>query len=446
MGTGVAGRVASSGETAVLEAGQQADTLGRAQAGYPPGRLLGVPLKAAGKVLGVLVVCDDEESGSFSQDDQRLVSLFADQAALALENARLYTASLRELGEKRRAEQALRNSEERHRRLFEDSPVSLWEEDFSELKVWLDGLRAAGIEDLPKYLSERQDELERCAGMVRVVDVNRTTLELFGAETKAELLGGLSRILTPQSYRLFSEEVLALAAGQTLYHGESINRTLSGVPIDVAIRVSVAPGHEDSWSKVIVSIMDITQQKRTADRLRYLSTHDMLTGLHNRAFFEEEAARLEREGRFPLSVIVADVDGLKVANDTCGHASGDELLKRAAVVLRAAFRAEDLVARIGGDEFAVLLPGVDEHAAAEALRRVRRHVDAGEVDAAGLLLSLSVGVATADAGAGFAGAFTAADAHMYADKEQRRSRRQAGANGTPVAPDDHQPSPSEGDS
>lgn len=435
MGTGIAGRVAASGEPMVLEAGREGDAPGRAEAGYAPGRLLGVPLRAGGNVRGVLVVCDDEKSGVFRPDDQRLVSLFADQAAIALENARLYAAAQRELGEKRRAEEALRDSEGRYRRLFEDSPVSLWEEDFSDLKRWLDGLRASGVDDLAAYLSEHQDELARCAGMVRIVDVNRTTLDLFGAETKAELLGDLSRLLTPQSSAQFAKEVLALASGQTLYEGESVNRTLSGAPIDVAMRVSVAPGHEDSWSKVIVSLLDITEQKRTADRLRYLSTHDVLTGLHNRAFFEEEAARMERERRYPLSVVVADVDGLKVANDRFGHASGDELLRKAAAVLRAAFRSEDLVARVGGDEFAVLLPGVDEQAAAEALLRVRRQADSREGDVDGLPLSLSAGVATADESAGFAGALTMADARMYAEKKRRRSRRQAGPAGATVTAD-----------
>lgn len=439
LGAGVAGRVALSGEPAVFEAGEGASAVGRAEAGYPRGRLLGVPLRAAGKVLGVLVVCDGEGSGSFSYDDLRLVSLFADQAAIALENARLYAATQRELGERRRAEEALRNSEDRYRRLFEDSPVSLWEEDFSELKRWLDGLRAKGIEDLPQYLSERMDELERCASMVRIVDVNRATLDLYAGESKADLVGHLGRLFTPQSYRSFAEEVLALAAGQTQYQGESVNRTLSGASIDVALRTSVAPGHEDTWSKVIVSIMDITQQKKTADRLRYISTHDVLTGLHNRAYFEEEAARIERERRYPLSVIMADVDGLKVTNDTLGHAAGDELLKRAAAVLRAAFRVEDLVARVGGDEFGVLLPGADEHAAADAIRRVRRHADAEKDDAEGAPLSLSIGVATADRANTFAGALTEADARMYADKEQRRLRRQQVSGEAVAPPNGHDP-------
>ena len=116
------------------------------------------------------------------------------------------------------------------------------------------------------------------------------------------------------------------------------------------------PGTRPTWSKVIVSVVDITQQKRAEDRLRFLSTHDVLTGLYNRAFFEEETTRMERGRHYPISVLMVDVDHLKITNDRRGHAAGDSLLRRAAAVLRAAFRTEDVVARIGGDEFAVLLP------------------------------------------------------------------------------------------
>ena len=136
---------------------------------------------------------------------------------------------------------------------------------------------------------------------------------------------------------------------------------------------------------------------------------------------------MERGRHYPISVLMVDVDGLKDTNDRRGHAGGDSLLRRTAAVLRAAFRAEDVVARVGGDEFAVLLPSVDAGAAAEAVGRLKAALTAHNRDRDGVPLSLSMGVATAQKGSGLAAALTTADALMYRDKEVRRAERVATA-------------------
>src|SRR5205085_12588441 len=126
-----------------------------------------------------------------------------------------------------------------------------------------------------------------------------------------------------------------------------------------------------TYEHVLVSIEDITARKQAEDYLKYLGTHDVLTGLYNRAYFAEELARLGRGRRFPVSMIMADLNGLKEVNDSLGHAEGDKLIRRAAEVLQASVRAEDLVTRTGGDEFAIILPATTAEAAAEAVLRVQ---------------------------------------------------------------------------
>jgi diguanylate cyclase (GGDEF)-like protein len=157
-------------------------------------------------------------------------------------------------------------------------------------------------------------------------------------------------------------------------------------------------------------------RKWAEEKLWYLSSHDALTGLYNRTYFDGEMARLERGRQFPVSIVIADVDGLKATNDSQGHAAGDELLRRAAEVLREAFRAEDVIARTGGDEFAVLMPGTDASAAEKASARVRENVTTHNRHHPQCPLSLSVGVATGDKGCSLAGILKEADKCMYQEK------------------------------
>jgi len=171
---------------------------------------------------------------------------------------------------------------------------------------------------------------------------------------------------------------------------------------------------------------DITARREAEVQLRHVSTHDMLTGLYNRAFFDEELGRLARSRQFPASIIMADVDGLKAVNDSRGHEAGDRLLMAAARIFRDAFRAEDMVARIGGDEFAVLLPETEEEAAAEAVARIRKCQDAANAAGGGSVVSISLGAATARGEEELRDALRLSDERMYADKFARKGTPAAG--------------------
>ncbi|WP_276662265.1 sensor domain-containing diguanylate cyclase [Syntrophomonas wolfei] len=109
-----------------------------------------------------------------------------------------------------------------------------------------------------------------------------------------------------------------------------------------------------SGDHVFVIIRNVTERRIMEDQLRYLSMHDALTGLYNRSYFKLETAHLEKLSHRPIGLIVGDIDGLKLVNDTLGHEAGDDLLIKAAHVLKESLRDCDFVARIGGDEFAIL--------------------------------------------------------------------------------------------
>lgn len=144
------------------------------------------------------------------------------------------------------------------------------------------------------------------------------------------------------------------------------------------------------------NIIDVTKKKKFEQRLEYISLHDRLTGLYNRTYFEEELQRLSTSREYPITVIMGDINGLKLINDTLGHDKGDKLLTTCAQVIKRALRRSDILARIGGDEFVVLLPRTDEITGKRILERIQLSIDKNNQEHPGLPLSVSFGMATAD--------------------------------------------------
>ncbi len=154
--------------------------------------------------------------------------------------------------------------------------------------------------------------------------------------------------------------------------------------------------------------------------------HDIITGLYNRVYFEEEMERLNN-GRFsPITVICCDVDGLKLVNDTLGHKRGDELLKSVARALKDPFRGSDVVARVGGDEFAVILPKTGEESALGMCERIQQSVVRYNTEGTDVPISLSVGKATGD----ITKDLTCHDLYRRADNDMYRQKLQAKADAT----------------
>jgi diguanylate cyclase (GGDEF)-like protein/PAS domain S-box-containing protein len=374
--------------------------------GTKPVEWLGVPLMVEEKILGVVAVQSYSDEIHFDKENLSLMEFISTQIALAIVH-------------KKTVEQ-VQKSNQRYRVLFEDSPTALLEEDFSGVKLIIDRMREQGITDFRSHLTTHPEILADCAANVHVLDVNKATLTLYGANSKEEMINNLSTLFYKDSYVHFREEIISIAEGKTEFTWDGSNQTLDGRHIEVSLNWSVVPGNTNDLSKVIVSVQDITERRITEKRLLYISSHDALTKLYNRAYFDEEMGRLERGRHFPVSVIMLDVDKLKKVNDQDGHAAGDAILQQLATVLNSVFRAEDVIARIGGDEFAVLLPGISASGTAKAIQRIRLKVQRKNMTEKKNLLSLSIGGSTAEKPGTLSAALIQADTNMYLDKYSKQ--------------------------
>lgn len=312
--------------------------------------------------------------------------------------------------------QRLRRSERYARDLFEHSPVSLWVEDFSAVKRLLDEVRAQGIQDFKTFIKVHPEFVSRCMQEIRVIDVNQQTLQMFGAVSKDDLLNNIGRVFRGEMHDSFADQLQDLWEGKLVQQREVVNYALSGEPVYIHMQFSVLADHQDHWGLVLLSLVDISARKKAEAYLEYLGKHDVLTQLRNRTFYVEELNRITRKGPWPLSVIAIDLNGLKVINDEHGHAAGDTLLRRVGEVLSKAMDASTCAARIGGDEFSVLLPGMDERSALAVQERIASLVEINNQFYPGQPLSLAMGIATCTSGADVEAALHRADKAMYAEK------------------------------
>ncbi len=169
-------------------------------------------------------------------------------------------------------------SEDKYQALFEASPVSLWEVDFSRVKQFIDQLRQQEVADFRAYFNANPQDVFRCTSFVRVKDVNQAAVNLYKAASKKELLNNLGKVFglgTLDMCRedtLFKEELITMGAGKTSFESEGIHHTLENETLNVLLRWSVSPGCEETFSQVIVSILDITSQKQAEEQMRLQAT------------------------------------------------------------------------------------------------------------------------------------------------------------------------------
>ncbi|MDZ7762178.1 MAG: diguanylate cyclase [Desulfovermiculus sp.] len=172
---------------------------------------------------------------------------------------------------------------------------------------------------------------------------------------------------------------------------------LDGQSRNLTLLVSSTPVTFRNSRMALVTLQDISERKQFEEQLKYLSLHDQLTGIYNRAYLENELYRLNISREHPISIISVDLDGLKLVNDTLGHDHGDNLLQVCAKMLQESLRDSDIVARAGGDEFVILLPGTELQTGEKIVQRIQREIkNYNQLHKGQIPLSLSIGLACAE--------------------------------------------------
>lgn len=225
--------------------------------------------------------------------------------------------------------------------------------------------------------------------------LNRKGAEVLGY-TQEELVGkNWFDVCVPTRVQEEVKNAFArLMAGEneTVGHIENPVVTRSGEERLIAWHNALLRDDENCIVAVLSAGIDITESRKMEEELRYLNFHDKLTGVHSRNFLEKEIERLDIATQLPISVIMVDVNGLKLVNDTYGHERGDELLRCAAQVLKASCREQDVIARFGGDEFVILLPETSWKEAQKVCQKIRSKAKGVFVEE--VPLSLALGLAT----------------------------------------------------
>lgn len=355
VGTGIVGSAALAGEPLLLPDVSQDPRAVRIPGAHSrPLTYMLVPLVCSGKLLGILRLSRDG-IGRFTHDDLTLATILASQASMAIANSGLFAAT-------KRAEQAARDAESRYDRLTQFAGTAI------------------ATLDLEQH---------------RIVHVNEAMEQLIGysREELSREPHSLAHLLDDAS------EALVNACAQAFREGADVARevVLTWRARDgrrVVMEHTMVPLRDGAGDMPQMETIarDITERQRLESEIEHLTYHDRLTGVHNRAFFEQALARLDQPQHLPLTIVMGDINGLKLINDAFGHRAGDRVLEGSAKVLGSVLRQSDIICRWGGDEFAMLLPRLEPAAATEVLDRIRLAL--ADMEPEPIPLSMALGMAT----------------------------------------------------
>jgi len=264
------------------------------------------------------------------------------------------------------------------------------------------------IESAQRELSDNKKKLEATLTSVGdgvfAVDVdlniefmNPVAQHLTGwtfEEVKGKPIADIFRIINEYSREPVPSPITKVFEQHTIVELANHTLLIAKDGTELPIEDTAAPIFDENGviTGCVLVFRDSSERKERQKRIEYLSYHDQLTDLYNRRFFEEELRRLDVERNLPLSIIYADVNGLKVINDAFGHEYGDQLLVQVAEAMKDSCRADDIIARIGGDEFLILLPKTDGTQAQSIISRIQERI--GVVYVNGMSASISLGLET----------------------------------------------------
>jgi diguanylate cyclase (GGDEF)-like protein/PAS domain S-box-containing protein len=271
-------------------------------------------------------------------------------------------------------------------------------------------IRTSELEVMNRALEENKDQLrvilDSTAEGICGIDTkgnctfcNTSCIEILGYEKEEELLGlnvyeMVQKNRNIINYKPFEEcEII-----RTIQLGERYKNTMVFNKVDgntMDLEYYCYPQYnKGEVVGAVFTFIDITERKKDEEQIRYLSSHDSLTGLINRHCFQDAIRKYDKKANLPLSMIFADVNGLKMVNDIFGHSAGDILIKKSAEILTISCRETDIVARLGGDEFVILLPNTKKEEAKKLLERIRHLLENEKVN--GVECSMALGLDTKD--------------------------------------------------
>lgn len=244
--------------------------------------------------------------------------------------------------ERKRAEEELRESENRYRYIFDAAGVSIWEEDFSQVKDLIDELTAAGVDDFRKYVGTHPEFVRTAVPLVKVIDVNTATVKLFKADSKAELLVSLDKIFLPETEEVFAGELIALAEGGTSFESETVLQTVDGQRLTVLFGITF-PAQPAKLDSVLVTIMDITERKRAEEELQ--KTQAELAHIARVTTMGELTSSIAHEVNQPLAAIVTNGNACLrwLSNDPPNVEEARQTVTR---MVKDGHRASEVVGRI----------------------------------------------------------------------------------------------------
>lgn len=293
-----------------------------------------------------------------------------------------YLFFIRDMTQMKVKEEYLKETEKKYREMFDNSPIALWEQDFSEVFMFIQSLPIQNTQQLHEMLINRDDLIVKCVSLIKITSMNKRTLELFKASSLTQLRefdlnANFFKIFSPNMYQTYIELLVSLYSGEKYFHQETDVFTLNRDKLHIMFRSIRLFDSPHDWRKIEISIEDITEKSQLLKKLHEMAHEDPLTHLNNRrgfVFLAHQQIQIAKRERKKLTFLYVDMDGMKGINDHFGHDEGDVAIKNLADILKRTVRESDILARIGGDEFCGLLINSENESIKTIKDRLKQNV------------------------------------------------------------------------